>query len=202
MRKVTLDDLITLERYEQLRPAYRARVLELKRARRLDLGPATLLFENTSTVLFQLLEVLRTEGPHRHLNLRHEVAHHNVLVPEPGELRACLFLERNIGQGDADTLLSRFCDGLCLQVGDMEVPAELLDEEPIGWLGYVRFEIPPRAAAQVMGNGAAVLIHMQVSGWSSLVAVPGPTRLQLADDLRGRDGALHPLSISEPVAAE
>ena len=55
--------LLSPEIYEQSRPAQQARIIALKKRRRVAVGPhMSLLFENRRTLLFQIQEVLRSEG--------------------------------------------------------------------------------------------------------------------------------------------
>ena len=62
IRPVTLDDVVGLERYEAVREGLRRRVIELKRLRRVSVGPEiTFVFENHATVHFQIHEMLRAE---------------------------------------------------------------------------------------------------------------------------------------------
>src|SRR3954447_25133123 len=50
MRKLTVDDIVDLRAYERERSELRRRIIELKRTRRVALGPIlTVLFENTET---------------------------------------------------------------------------------------------------------------------------------------------------------
>ena len=62
MNKLSVSDLLSLERYARERPAFRTKVLEHKRARQLAVGPhATWLFEDRLTVQYQVQEMLRAE---------------------------------------------------------------------------------------------------------------------------------------------
>lgn len=62
MQKVTLDEIVGLERYERIRDEFRRHVIDLKKNRRVAVGDRiTFVFENHDTVLFQIQEMLRTE---------------------------------------------------------------------------------------------------------------------------------------------
>jgi hypothetical protein len=55
MKKLTPDDLLTLETYARERPAFRARVLAHKRPRNVAVGPhVTLMFEDRLTIQYQI----------------------------------------------------------------------------------------------------------------------------------------------------
>jgi len=62
MQKLTVSDLMSLERYSRERPDFRTRVIAHKRNRQLNVGPNTMwLFEDRLTVQYQVQEMLRTE---------------------------------------------------------------------------------------------------------------------------------------------
>ena len=62
MIALTQHDLLSHAEYEKERTAYRQRIIELKKRRRIAVGDLiTLIFENRETVLFQIQEMIRTE---------------------------------------------------------------------------------------------------------------------------------------------
>ena len=62
VNKLTRDDLFSLEKYAEVRPEFRARVMAHKRNRQLPIGPsATLYFEDALTMHYQIQEMLRAE---------------------------------------------------------------------------------------------------------------------------------------------
>lgn len=94
MQPLTRADLMPLETYAVERPAFRARVLAHKRARRLSLGPhATLLFEDRLTVHYQVQEMLRIERIFEPAGIQAELDAYNALVPRGVDLRATLLIE-------------------------------------------------------------------------------------------------------------
>ena len=94
MRKLTPGDIVDLRAYERERDEFRARVIALKKPRRIPLGNLiTIVFENAETMRFQIQEMARAEKMLRDEQIEHEVATYNELIPEPGELSATLFIE-------------------------------------------------------------------------------------------------------------
>src|SRR5688500_12513547 len=92
--KLTLDDIIDLRAYERERDAFRARIIDLRRRRRVPVGPiGTLLFENRDTIRFQVQEMARAERILSDEAIQHELDTYNALIPEPGQLSATLFIE-------------------------------------------------------------------------------------------------------------
>jgi hypothetical protein len=94
MRKLTVDDIADLRAYERERAEFRARIIALKKQRRIAVGDLlTLTFENTDTMRFQVQEMARAEKMLTDEAIEHEVATYNALIPDAGELSATLFVE-------------------------------------------------------------------------------------------------------------
>jgi hypothetical protein len=94
VRKLTVDDIVDLRAYERERAEFRRHIIDLKRVRRVSLGPIlTILFENTETMRWQVQEMARAERMLRDEQIAHEVDTYNDLIPEAGELSGTLFLE-------------------------------------------------------------------------------------------------------------
>jgi hypothetical protein len=94
MRKLTLDDIRDLRAYERERDGFRARIIAMKKRRRIALGELlTLTFENTDTMRFQVQEMARAERMLTDEQIQHEIDVYNELIPDPGELSATLFVE-------------------------------------------------------------------------------------------------------------
>ena len=94
MRPVQRSQVLATARYEQTRPLSQAAVLEIKRRRRVHVGPClTFLFENTTTIWYQIQEMLRAERIERERDIEHELATYNALLGGPGQLGCCLLNE-------------------------------------------------------------------------------------------------------------
>ena len=94
MKKLTVDDIIDMRAYERERDELRRQIIELKKTRRIGLGPImTLVFENTLTMRWQVQEMARVERMLRDDQIAHEVATYNNLIPDAGELSATLMIE-------------------------------------------------------------------------------------------------------------
>jgi hypothetical protein len=91
---LTLDDIAAPAAYERARDGFRRRITELKRRRRVALGPVvTLVFENVDTVRFQVHEMVRAERITTDRGIQAELDVYNALLPAVGELSATLFIE-------------------------------------------------------------------------------------------------------------
>jgi len=94
VRKLTVDDIIDMRAYERERDELRRRIIDLKRIRRVPLGPImTIVFENTLTMRWQIQEMARVERMFRDEQIAHEVETYNQLIPDAGELSATLMIE-------------------------------------------------------------------------------------------------------------
>jgi len=94
MPKLTLADIVDQRAYEREREEFRRRIIELKKKRRISVGPVTtLLFENADTIRFQIQEMARVEKIISDEGIETELRIYNPLVPEPSSLAATLFIE-------------------------------------------------------------------------------------------------------------
>jgi hypothetical protein len=91
---LTLADIEDLRAYERGRAEYRRKVIELKRRRRVAVGPiVSFVFENRETVRSQIQEMARAERMVSDEQIQKELDVYNPLIPGPGELSATLFIE-------------------------------------------------------------------------------------------------------------
>ncbi|MBI3743838.1 MAG: DUF3501 family protein [Chloroflexi bacterium] len=94
MRKLTRADVKDIIQYERIRNDFRARIIALKKARRVEVGPIlTFVFENRDTVLFQIEEMMRAERIVQEERIAEELAVYNDLIPGANELSATMLIE-------------------------------------------------------------------------------------------------------------
>jgi hypothetical protein len=94
MKKLTVDDIQDSRAYEREREEFQRRIIELKRTRRVQLGPLmTTVFENTETMRWQVQEMARVERMLRDEQIAHEVDTYNQIIPDADELSGTLLLE-------------------------------------------------------------------------------------------------------------
>lgn len=191
---LVIDDIEDLRTYERGRDAYRRRIIELKRLRRVGVGPLmTLVFENRETVRFQIQEMARAEKMVTDEQVQGELDVYNALLPTPGELSATLFIELT-----ADALLREWLPKLVgversfeLRIGtDGEVaPAvpESAHEEALtrptmtASVHYIRFPLTP---AQVAGFGPGpVVVAVTHPEYRHETTLSDETRRELRSDL-------------------
>ncbi len=94
MKRLTPEDLLTIDEYERQRDTYRARIIALKQRRRVSLGAlVTLVFENRETLRFQIQEMIRAERILQAEKVQDELDVYNELLPTENELSATLLIE-------------------------------------------------------------------------------------------------------------
>ncbi len=94
MSKLTLADIADLRAYERERDEFRRHIIDIKRVRRVGIGPVvSLTFENSETMRFQVQEMVRVEKMLTDGQVQGELDTYNALIPDPGQLCATLFIE-------------------------------------------------------------------------------------------------------------
>src|SRR5689334_12238838 len=94
MKKVEPSEILNIAEYEKARQEFRRRIIELKKKRRVAVGPCvTFVFENHDTVLSQIQEMMRAERLVQDDAIQHEIDTYNSLLPEQNELAATMFIE-------------------------------------------------------------------------------------------------------------
>ncbi|HUY07477.1 MAG TPA: DUF3501 family protein [Acidimicrobiales bacterium] len=94
MNKLSLGDISDVRAYEREREDFRREVIALKKLRRIGVGPiVTVVFENRTTMRFQIQEMARAEKILSDAALEKELHAYNLLIPEVGELSMTVFLE-------------------------------------------------------------------------------------------------------------
>ena len=92
--KLDRSKLWGLEDYAAKRSAFRAEVIEHKKIRRVALGPhATLLFEDFTTMKYQVQEMLRVERIFEADAIADEIASYNPMIPDGNNWKATFMIE-------------------------------------------------------------------------------------------------------------
>ena len=94
MSKVLRSDVVDYVTYEERREVFREQILNLKKNRRIHLGPhLTFLFENKMTMLYQIQEMIRIEKIVKETSIQHEIDTYNNLLGAHGEVSCTLLIE-------------------------------------------------------------------------------------------------------------
>ena len=180
MRKLTVDDILEGRAYERERPELRTAIIALKRRRRVALGELiSVVFENTETMRWQVMEMARAERMLRDEQIAHEVATYNELVPDDGELTATLFLElrsdaelrewlpKLIGVDGCVALV--LADGTTI-AGEPLDEARLTRDDVTAAVHFLRFRLGSAAAGITRNSVKLVVTHPEYSAETELTA--------------------------------
>ncbi|HKP55096.1 MAG TPA: DUF3501 family protein [Polyangiales bacterium] len=191
MKKVDRSELLPFAAYEEIRPHFRARMIQVKARRRMNVGAhMSLVFENHDTMLLQVQEMMRTERISDEAAIAHELETYNELVPAPGNLSATLFIEYEEA-GERARMLQRLASlrsAVQLVLGEAKFPArfathhgEELDRLPA--VNYLTFEPGASRAAQLRERSVPALIAVTHPDYTLQVPLPDELRDELARDL-------------------
>jgi hypothetical protein len=202
-RDLTLDDVLDLRAYERVRGDYRAKVIALKKNRRVALGPImTFVFECLDTVRFQVQEMARVEKIISDEGIQTELDIYNRLLPAPGELSATLLIELT-SEPDLrewlpklvgiETKVGVAMDGdVVLSVPEAEHAAALSREEITPAVHYLRFPFGDEQVEAFRTASEVALVSEHPAYPARSVLAPA-VREQLLGDLLG---TTKPLSIA------
>lgn len=94
MNKLSRSDLYPLEKYAEMRPDFRAKVMAHKQIRVVHIGPnATLHFEDKLSMQYQVQEMLRVERIFEPEGIQEELDAYNPLIPDGLNWKATLMIE-------------------------------------------------------------------------------------------------------------
>ena len=92
--KLQIKDLHSLEKYAENRTAFRKKVLEHKKIRRVSIGDhVTLYFESALTIQYQIQEMLRIEKIFEKNLIKDEFDAYVPLIPDRENLKATMMIE-------------------------------------------------------------------------------------------------------------
>jgi hypothetical protein len=191
MQKVTLDEIVGLERYERIRSESRQHIIALKKNRRVTVGDQiTFVFENHDTVLFQIQEMVRTERIIDLDKIRFEVDTFNELIPAEGELSATMLIEITQQEQIRPALvrLIGIDQAVALHIGDRyRVPAVFepgrSKEDNLSAVQYVRFPLSPEARTAFQDERQEVMIVIEHSNYRARTVLPRTVRHSLATEV-------------------
>jgi hypothetical protein len=196
--KLTLADIVDQRAYERERDAFRARIIALKKVRRVAVGPlVTATFENRDTMRFQIQEMARAERMLRDEQIEEELATYNPLIPDPGELSATVFIELTskaqleewlpklvgverslellIGEGEGSEVVRGRPDGAHDDL--------LTRDEVTASVHYVRFQLTPVQIERFCAEPVVLAVNHPT--YAEGARLSDATKTALEADLRG-----------------
>ncbi len=189
--EITRDDIMAMADYEPIRKERRRQITELKRNRRLDVGPfATFYFESYETMWHQVHEMLFIEKGGE-AQIEDELRAYNPLVPKGSELVATVMLEIEDPERRHRELmkLGGIEDTFYIEVDGEKVEgvseADVDRTSAAGKASSVQFVHFPFTAAQVEAfrkPGAKVIVGIGHENYAHMAVMPEAMRAALAED--------------------
>jgi len=193
MKKLSRDDLMSLEEYSEARVAFRSEVMEHKRDRRIDLGTnAALYFEDSLTIRYQVQEMLRIERIFDAAGIDEELDAYNPLVPDGSNWKATFMVEFP-DEDERRAMLQKLIgveDRVYVQVDGRERVYAIADEDmersneqKTSAVHFLRFELGSDDVA-LLRNGAMLAAGIDHDNYTvEISSVADATRQSLLADL-------------------
>jgi hypothetical protein len=193
MDKLTREGLFSLEKYADVRNDFRAEVMAHKRDRRLSLGTnATLYFEDTLTMQYQVQEMLRIERIFEAAGINEELDAYNPLIPDGNNWKATFMVEFP-DAAERRAMLHKLLgieDRVWMQVDEFDRIRPIADqdlerntEEKTSAVHFLEFRLPPEQIS-ALKDGASLAAGIDHENYRvEIRPVPDNVRNSLLNDL-------------------
>ena len=192
MTQLTPQNLYSLEEYSNIRPEFRAKVMEHKKHRRVAIGEhAALYFEDAMTMQYQVQEMLRIERIFEADGIQEELDVYNPLIPDGSNWKATFMMEYTDVEERKAALAKLIGVEVLLWVqvaGCAKVhpianeDLERATEDKTSSVHFVRFELSPEMVAAAK-QGAAISAGIDHPDYQAQTVVSDEVRRSLVDDL-------------------
>ncbi len=189
--EITRADILSLADYAKMREARRKAVTEIKKNRRLPVGPyAAFYFENYDTMWHQIHEMLFIEKGGE-AQIADELAAYNPLIPKGRELVATVMIEIPDEKRRREVLarLGGIENTMSITVGEKRIAgvpeADVERTTAAGKASSVQFMHFPFSAAELDAfkkPGARVTVAIEHPEYSHIAVMPESVRAALAGD--------------------
>lgn len=167
MKKLSREDLLSLEQYAAERSRLRSEVIAHKQLRNVQVGPnMTWCFEDYTTIRYQVLEMLRAERTFESDGIQGELDAYNPLIPDGSNWKVTLLLEYpdpEVRRSALEKLIG-VEDRCWIRVSEMDRVFAIADEDmerenadKTSAVHFLRFELSP-SMVQAMKSGASLSI--------------------------------------------
>ncbi|MGV8997528.1 MAG: DUF3501 family protein [Parvibaculaceae bacterium] len=191
-RAITAADIMSYEQYASERKERRIAITELKRPRRIAVGPyATFYFENFATMFHQVHEMLHIERGGAE-QLVDELEAYNPLIPQGSELVATLMFEIDDEKRRERELrqLTGVETKIHFEVGDTRVDAVVPEGEiertkadgKTSAVHFLHFPFSADAVKKFRDPSTRVLLGITHENYNHLAVIDGAARTSLAGD--------------------
>jgi len=190
-RAITRTDILPLDEYVKIRRERRGKITELKKRRRIEVGPfATFYFENFATMWQQIQEMLYIEKGGE-AQIHDELTAYNPLIPQGQELVATVMFEIDDPCRRATTLarLGGVESHAFIELAGDEIRGEpdpsRENTSPDGKASavqFLRFRFIAPQIATFRQSATRVVIGFDHPNYSHMAVMPEPIRAALAED--------------------
>ena len=193
MTKLSRKDLYSLEEYSEIRDEFRARVMEHKKSRRLDLGDnLVLFFEDRLVMQYQIQEMLKAEKIFDAAGIQEELDAYNPLIPDGTNWKATMMIQY-ADVAERQQMLKKLVgieNRIWLRIGDHDRIYPIADEDleratedKTSAVHFLRFELTPSMIAD-LHKGATISAGVEHENYTvTLDAIPDNVAASLAGDL-------------------
>ena len=191
-RRITPEDIITIEAFGKQRSERRRALLPRKKLRRIDVGPAcTFYFETFDTMLFQVQEMLLVEKGGEE-QLKDELLAYNPMIPQGSELSATIMFEIDNPVRRAELLgsIGGVENRFFLQVGDDRIfgkpegDVERTDETgKASSVHFVKFTLTEAQKAAFLDEATPLQVGVDHPKYGHASSLSPESRAELATDL-------------------
>ncbi|HTZ77371.1 MAG TPA: DUF3501 family protein [Stellaceae bacterium] len=190
-REITRADLLPWEQYAKERAQHRKRITEVKRNRRIEVGPfCTFYFENRDTMWLQVQEMLHIERGGE-AQVADELAAYNPMIPDGSELSATVMIEIEDPERRHQTL-SRLGDiehkmflsfaGETVQGVPDATRENTSPEGKASSVQFVKFPFTPAQKQKFRAPGTQVLVGINHPNYGHMAVMSEATRQALSAD--------------------
>ena len=189
--EITRADILPAAQYAGERREHRRRVGEVKRSRRIEVGPfCTFYFENYETMWHQVHEMLHIERGGE-AQIGDELAAYNPLIPQGDELIATVMFEIENAERRAAMLaqLGGVEHNIYLSVGGERIAGipdptreNTSPDGKASAVQFMRFPFTPAQKAKFAAPGAQILCGIDHPRYGHIAIMPEAVRAALAED--------------------
>lgn len=189
--EITRADIMAMDEYAAVRDARRKAISELKRHRRVAVGPdVTFYFENYETMWMQIHEMLRIEGGGE-AQIDDELAAYNPLIPKGRELVATMMIEiddearrarvlAGLG-GIEDTISLSLAGDTVAAVSETEVE-RTTEAGKTSSIHFLHFPFTDAQVALFRAPETQIILAIAHANYGHMAVLPPDVRLALAAD--------------------
>jgi hypothetical protein len=191
LRKIDASAIVPLDEYAKLRAERRREIAEIKKHRRLEVGPfATFYFESYDTMLHQVHEMLFIEKGGAE-QLPDELAAYNPLIPQGSELVATVMFEIDdplrrarvlAGLGGIEHRAFMRLGGETIRGVSEDDQERSREDGKASSVQFIRFPFAPAQVQAFRGGAGDVVVGFDHPNYGHMAVMPAVVRQALSQD--------------------